>query len=102
MTLRLCLLLSTSQWFPAGGPNPFINKTDMSFAVRATNGTAPQLDFTLINSRFPVVLLFYPSELHRAGMLINWLGAASPACALQPGPGMTRQIDVDFAPTHPR
>ena len=27
----------------------------MSFAVRATNGTAPQLDFTLINSRFPVV-----------------------------------------------
>ena len=32
-----------------------MNKTDISFAIKMTYGTVPQLDFTLINSQNPVV-----------------------------------------------
>ncbi len=72
--LYLQVTLSTFHCCLAGGPNPFINKTDMSFAVRATNGTAPQLDFTLINSHFPVVRFYCPLVLQGVGLFINLLG----------------------------
>ena len=67
----LCVVLSAFRWCPADGPNPFINKTDMRFAVRATNGTAPQLDFTLINSRFSVARCQWSQVLGSAESMVS-------------------------------
>ena len=70
----LCLDLpgSGSLTFSYSGPNPFINHTSLSFATRkeqvkgAANETAPpQLDITLLNSKFPVVKPHIPYTRHR-------------------------------------
>lgn len=62
----LCLDLpgGASLTFAYSGPNPFVNHTSLSFATKleavpgsANETAAPQLDITLLNSKFPVVRL---------------------------------------------